>query len=123
VARDGADVFFDRENLARRIPVPLAAANVEHEVRENGAAARRVRNLRMKLHTIQPTRHRSHGSHPAGIGSSENLESGGRLGHHIAMAHPDLLAAFDPPQNGIWAGYVELSEAILAAFSLLDHAT
>ena len=38
------------------------------------------------------------------------------------MAHPDLLTAFDAPQDGVRAGYVELGESVLAAHPLLDHA-
>ena len=119
-----ANVFFDGEYLAGGVPILDASADVEHEVGEDGLAARRVGDFGMKLDAVEAVGGRSHGGDRAGGGGGENVEALRRLGHQIAVAHPDLLAAGNTAKEGIeggaGAGQIELGDSVFSAIAFLD---
>ena len=72
---DAPDVFFESVHLAGRVPVFDASADIEQEVGEDGLAARRMRDFRMKLDPVQAPRVRSNGGDRAGGGGGQHVES------------------------------------------------
>ena len=91
-------VFHQRDALAR-IPVFLAAADVEDEVFENARALRGVDHFGVELHAVEPARRVFDSRGVAGGCGGEDAEAGGRRGHHIAMRHPDLLVIANAVQQ------------------------
>ena len=72
----------------------LAAADAKQEVRQDLAAARRVRDLGVELHAPELARRRRHRRRRAVGALADDVEAGGQRLDAVAVAHPhrDLLA-------------------------------
>src|SRR5207249_3136854 len=88
----GADRLFDDGDAILRVPVRLATADAEQEIREDLAAAGGVDHLRMELQAVETTHRFRDRGHRAGAGPPENGEPRRHRRHGVAMTHPDLLA-------------------------------
>jgi len=106
-------VVLDGFDLPGWIPVLLAAAGVEQEVFQNRQAAGRVRDFGMKLDGEQAARGRGDGRDGA-VSVLARTSNRPAPGHDVAVAHPDLLAAFNAVEDRIGIRDVELSEPVLA---------
>ena len=106
-----------------RIPVLLAAADVEDEIREILLPAPGVDHFGMKLDSVELAVGRGDGGDRAGVGAAEHGEALGDAADHVAMAHPDLLRAGEPGEQRIGAVVeFEGGEAVLALVALADLA-
>ena len=81
-----------------RRPIPLRAADVQHEVAEDLGAARRVRDLRMELHA-EAARAVAHRRRGQAIGARDGLEAGRQRAHRVAVAHPRALRLGEPIED------------------------
>src|SRR5580704_10327561 len=76
----------------------------------------------MKLDCEEAAVRCGHGGDGAGFGAGQNAKTFGHGGDQVAMAHPDLLAAFDASEDGVGIDDIELSEAVLATIAFFDMA-
>ena len=74
VAHRAPDVLFDQRNAMARVPVLLAAADVEQEIRQNAVAFGGVHHFGMKLHGVESAPRRRHGGDRAGGGLAQRAK-------------------------------------------------
>ena len=76
----------------------------------------------MKLDRVQPALGRRHGGDGAGIRAAQDFEARRGILNRIAVAHPDLLTAFDSPKQSIGVAQIQLGESVFAAVAFLHAA-
>ena len=119
---DRADLVFDRVDLAGGVPILVAAADVEQEIRKNRLAAGRVRDFGMKLDGEQAARGRGHGGDGAGFGAGQHVEAGRRGDDVSRWLIQTCCGPAMPRRIASECADFELGEAVFAMLALLNIA-
>ena len=117
-----ADAGDGRVDEVGRRPGRRDARDVDHEVAQDVAAARRVDDLGVELDAVQVA---LGSARPAyGVESVWAwLEALGQARDRVAVAHPDRLLALDAGEQAVLGGHAHVGGAVLAVVERDDVAT